>query len=173
MRVINLFAGPGAGKSTTAAGLFHSMKLDKFNVELVTEYAKDLTWDERWGTLDDQLYVFAKQNNRLYRLRNKVDYVVTDSPLLVGLMYKKPDFLPQHFDNLVMEAWNTYDNYNFFLDRRKEYIQIGRTQTLDEAQAVDARVKNYLDSHGIVYETVPGDTTAVNIIRKWIDDHNK
>jgi len=26
MKVINLFAGPGAGKSTTAAGLFYYMK---------------------------------------------------------------------------------------------------------------------------------------------------
>lgn len=173
MRVINLFAGPGAGKSTTAAGLFHSMKLDKFNVELVTEYAKDLTWDERWGTLDDQLYVFAKQHNRLYRLRDKVDYVVTDSPLLVGLMYKKPNYLPLHFDKLVMEAWNTYENYNFFLHRRKEYVQVGRTQTLEQAQEVDTRVKNYLDMHGIAYETVPGDVTAVNTIRTWIDVYNK
>ena len=27
MQVINLFAGPGAGKSTTAAGVFHRLKL--------------------------------------------------------------------------------------------------------------------------------------------------
>jgi dephospho-CoA kinase len=34
MRVINLAAGPGAGKSTTAAGLFNIMKLKGLKVEL-------------------------------------------------------------------------------------------------------------------------------------------
>ena len=40
MKVINLFAGPGAGKSTTAAGLFHLMKIAGMNVELVTEFSR-------------------------------------------------------------------------------------------------------------------------------------
>ena len=89
LNVINLFGGPGCGKSTTAAGLFHLMKLNEMNVELVTEYAKDLTWEERFGTLaNDQLYVFAKQQKRLQVLKNKVRYVVTDSPLILGLSYK-------------------------------------------------------------------------------------
>jgi len=39
-KVINLFAGPGAGKSTTAAGLFAEMKRANVDVELVTEYVK-------------------------------------------------------------------------------------------------------------------------------------
>jgi adenylate kinase family enzyme len=32
MKVINLFAGPGAGKSTTAAALFSKMKWKGYNV---------------------------------------------------------------------------------------------------------------------------------------------
>lgn len=47
MKVINLFGGPGIGKSTLAAGLFEHMKIAGFNVELVNEYAKDMVWEQR------------------------------------------------------------------------------------------------------------------------------
>jgi ATP:corrinoid adenosyltransferase len=67
MKVINIFAGPCAGKSTTAAGLFYLMKVSGYNVELVTEYAKDMTWEGRHNILGDQLYILAKQNRRLER----------------------------------------------------------------------------------------------------------
>jgi hypothetical protein len=38
--VVNLFGGPGTGKSTTASGVFYHLKRDNRNVELVQEYAK-------------------------------------------------------------------------------------------------------------------------------------
>ena len=73
MRVINILAEPSAGKSTTAAGLFYKMKQDGLRVELVNEYAKDAVWDNRQDILADQLYMLAKQNRKLERLRDKVD----------------------------------------------------------------------------------------------------
>jgi len=88
MLVINIFGGPGVGKSTLAAEVFAHFKKNKLNIELVTEYAKDLVWEERNNILKDQLYILAKQNRRLERLRNKgIDVVVTDSPLLLGKIY--------------------------------------------------------------------------------------
>ncbi len=47
LKVINLWAGPGAGKSTTAAGLFNLMKIRGYNVELVTEFAKEMVYEGR------------------------------------------------------------------------------------------------------------------------------
>lgn len=41
MKVINLFAGPGSGKSTTCAGVFSKLKLAGVNCEMALEYAKD------------------------------------------------------------------------------------------------------------------------------------
>jgi hypothetical protein len=41
------------------------MKQAGMSVELVTEYAKHLVWEDRKATLDDQLYVTATQNHRL------------------------------------------------------------------------------------------------------------
>jgi predicted ATPase len=60
LKVINLYGGPGTGKSTTAAALFALMKREGYNVELVTEFAKDLVWTERNKELGDQIYIFGK-----------------------------------------------------------------------------------------------------------------
>lgn len=43
--VVNLFAGPGAGKSTGAAYIFAMLKMHGIDCELVTEFAKDKTWE--------------------------------------------------------------------------------------------------------------------------------
>lgn len=41
MNVVNLFAGPGSGKSTTAAGIFYILKSEyNINCEYVSEYAR-------------------------------------------------------------------------------------------------------------------------------------
>ena len=85
--VINLIGSPGSGKSTLAALLFGEMKKLGYSVDLVTEYAKELVWEERNATFDDELYIFAKQNHRIFRLNEKVDFIVTDAPLLQKLYY--------------------------------------------------------------------------------------
>ena len=54
MKVINLWGGPGCGKSTTAAGLFSIMKMRGHKVELVTEYAKELTYDRNLTITKDE-----------------------------------------------------------------------------------------------------------------------
>jgi len=159
MKVINLFGGPGAGKSTTAAGLFHLMKLDHMKVELVTEYAKEVTWERRHNLLSDQLYIFAEQHRRLVRLRGEVDYVVTDAPLLLSAVYREESY-PLVFEHLVLEFWNAFDNCNFALQRVKPYSKLGRRQTEEEAREVDARVEQVLTRFKVPHTVLPGDRDA-------------
>lgn len=59
-KVINLFGGPGCGKSTGAAYIFSLLKMKGMNVELVTEFAKDKTWEHNSKALTCQPYVFGK-----------------------------------------------------------------------------------------------------------------
>ncbi len=163
MRVVNLFAGPGAGKSTTAAGLFHLMKLDGMSVELVTEYAKEMTWEKRHNILTDQLYILAKQHRRVSRLRDEVEYVVTDSPFLVGILYRNEHY-SETLDRLIVELWNKYENVNFFLERVKAYVPVGRNQSEDEARRIDVATRDLLSRLLVPYETVVGDAQAASRI---------
>jgi adenylate kinase family enzyme len=140
--VVNLFAGPGAGKSTTAAKIFAALKDRGINVELAGEYAKDLTWEGRHRTLADQFYVFGKQHHRIYRLVTDCDVIVTDSPILMGLAYA--DGYPQEFKQTVRWAFNRYRNLNFLLKRTKPYNPKGRNQTLEEAKQKDVEILRLL-----------------------------
>lgn len=169
MKVINLWAGPGAGKSTTAAGLFYLMKLEGFNVELVTEYAKDLVWEKHDNMFSDQLFITANQNRRLSRLLNhNIDYVVTDSPLLLGYQYATPDYLNGLYKPLLMELWNSYDNVNYYIERVKEYNPTGRNQTEEEALEIDNEVKKFCADNGIELQTVSGTIHAPQTILEEI-----
>lgn len=156
MKVINILGGPGAGKSTTAAGLFFEMKKRQIEVELVTEYAKDMTWEKRHNVLSDQLYILAKQNRRLVRLQGQVEWVITDSPLLLGLVYKEPNYY-KTFEDFTLEVFHSYDNHNFLIGRDFAYQAAGRNQTAEQAVEVDDQIKNMLDSYNIDYHRVTND----------------
>jgi len=142
LKMINLWAGPGAGKSTTAAGLFFLMKSAGYKVELITEYAKEKVYDGHFGTLSDQIYIFGKQQRRAKRLVGQVEYAITDSPLLLSTLYNKD--LSSSFDTLVKEEFDTYNNLNFFINRVKPYVNVGREQTRDEAVELDTSLKGLL-----------------------------
>ena len=169
MQVINLWAGPGTGKSTTAAGLFYEMKKMKLNVELVTEYAKDIVWEKRFNILEDQIYIFAKQQRRIARLiDNNIEWVITDSPIPLGLCYVKDGTLSQHFYDLVMEVFNQYENYNYLLSRNVAYNPVGRNQTEEEAKEFDKKVINLLQTYNMKHDPIVGGEPAVNTILEKI-----
>lgn len=152
-KIINLFGGPGTGKSTTAAGLFNRMKIMGYNVELTTEYAKDMVWEGRDNVLSDQVYILAKQNRKLARLAGKVDFVIMDSPIILGLMYTPEDYY-KNFAPLVMEMWDSYDNLSFLLERSFEFQPIGRLGDEDNAKRIDHQLKNFLDAKSVDYHTI-------------------
>jgi predicted ATPase len=151
---INLFGGPGVGKSTIAAGLFHFMKRNGYSVELVTEFAKDLVWEDRATTLQIQPYVSMKQFRNLARLQGKVEYVITDSPIIKDSVYARrfaPD-LPQSYHELLIFLHNHLgDSINILLTRTHNYETNGRLQTESEAIELDKELKFLLELHDIDY----------------------
>ena len=141
MKVINLIAGPGAAKSTLGAGLFHHAKRTGYNVEFVSEYAKDMVWEQRANVLDDQLYILSKQRRRLDRLRESVDYVITDTSLFLCMFYARNDYFKSFFP-LVKEVFDSFDNFNVWVQRpgRETYSETGRRQTYAEAVEIDDKL---------------------------------
>ena len=171
MKVINFVAGPGMGKSTTAAGLFYKMKVHGHNVELINEYAKELVLDERFSTLKDQGYILAKQNRKLERLKNKFDYVITDSPLFLGLCYVSEDY-HKSFKPFVMDMYHSYDNMNFYLhnDGDLTYQESGRTQTKEQATEKDNEVYSFIKKNGINVVPIKIKAGDENIATNHIND---
>jgi tRNA uridine 5-carbamoylmethylation protein Kti12 len=171
--VVNLFAGPGAGKSTMAAALFAALKRQGVSCELVTEFAKDKVWEESYAVLDNQLYIFGKQFHRLRRLFGKVDVIVTDSPLLLSLYYGCRESYV--FKALVMEQHNKMATLNLFVERdaSREYDERGRMQTLDEAVAIDKSLKKLLEDNEVEYVSVPADESGMpvmtSLVTGWLE----
>ena len=159
--VINLFAGPGVGKSTTAARIFAELKLMGVNCEMALEFVKDKVWEESFKTMDDQIYIFGKQFHKIWRLKDKVDIIITDSPLPISIVYDKEN--SKAFHELIMEQFNKFNNFNFLIERGTDYQEAGRVQTEEEAKEVDKVVKNVLDENKIDYTTLPIEGAAKHI----------
>ena len=155
--VINLTGAPGAGKSTGAAKLFYELKTLGINCELVSEFAKDKTWEHNATALNCQEYIFGKQSYRLKRCRDEVDVIITDSPLLLTIIYTRDEIIKKPLTDLVMAVYNSYDNINFFINRVKPYNPKGRNQTADESDALSAEIKNLYQQLNIPYTEINGD----------------
>jgi hypothetical protein len=141
--VINLFAGPGTGKSTSMAHIFAELKWRNVDCEMITEYAKDKVWEGSEHVLENQYYVSGKQYFKLKRIQGKVDVVITDSPILVGLIYGINE--PEEFGNLIHKYHHQFNNLNIFLNRTKPYNPNGRVQkNVSEAIEKDIEIKNML-----------------------------
>ena len=164
MIVVNLFGAPGAGKSTGAAYIFSKLKMLGVNAELVTEFAKDKVWENNSVALSDQTYVFGKQHYRISRCADKVDVVVTDSPLLLSALYNQSDLLGDDFNDLVAKIFKSYSSLNYFIERNKPYDKTGRLQNEEESDILAERLKGLLDKYEIDYKKQKGNTTGYDNI---------
>ena len=168
--VVNLYGGPGTGKSSTAAGLFSELKWRGHLTEMALEFAKDKVWERSTAVLDNQIYIFGKQHHRLWRLRDQVDVVVTDSPLLNSLIYGAKNTSSQ-FHELVLSEHRKLWNLNIFLERLKDYDPKGRLQTEDEAKAIDQQVQEMLVKlTGETYQTLPAEPGSIPLLADRVEE---
>jgi len=151
--VVNFYAGPGTGKSTMMAHTFAELKWRGIDCEMATEYAKDKVWERSEHILQNQFYVSGQQYHRLRRLNGKVDVIVTDSPLLLGVYYGRDE--PQEFQDLLVTHYHTFNNCNIFLGRVKEYKTNGRMQTEDQAKQIDTEIKGILAQNEVSFSVIP------------------
>lgn len=155
---ICFYGGPGCGKSTIATGVFHELKKLGYNAEYVPEYIKNWAYEGRMPKSFQQVYVFAKQLNREDVLFPHVDLVVTDSPILMNVVYsKKYGFEGSHLlADLAMLYEKQFPSLHIFLDRGNlEYKTEGRYQDESGARELDALIEEILQSYAPSYKKVP------------------
>lgn len=159
--IVNLYGGPGTGKSTGAAYVFAQLKMKGIDAEYVTEFAKDKVWEESKAAFKCQFYISGKQSFRISRCYGKVDVIVTDSPIRLGTIYAELAGRPQ----LALACIEEADQYrgssiDILLTRVKPYNPNGRNQTEDESKAIDGKIKFMLDSQAVPYFTFIGDQSG-------------
>lgn len=148
--VVNLLGGPCTGKSTVAAELFAELKKKGNNVELITEYAKDLVYENRDTTFKDQLYILAKQHHKMlmYSLNN-VDFLITDSPIFLSYIYNSNVYSKELIDNIIYECRCSFLNVDIFLERDKNlpYQTLGRHHSLEDSLKIDNDIKTEMQKY--------------------------
>ncbi len=170
--LINFVGAPSVGKSTISALTFVKLKTNHHSSELVQEYAKQLVWSENFEDLSNQWYVSKKQYEMLKAVYGKVNYLVTDSPLILGLHYNR-----YHKDNvsdikktetMILSKMKEFNNVYILLKRNTNipYEKIGRIHTEQQSIEIEKNLKNILDEFNIKYLEI---TSDVNNIQKIID----
>ena len=171
--VVNLYAGPGAGKSTVAAELFALLKQERINAEMCREYIKNWVWEKRQPADGDQLYITAKQSRReLVLCRAGVDVVISDSPILLASIYEReyqgdaPQIsgaIYEHHSYYVKKFG--YQVLNVFIERHGIYQQEGRYHNFQQAENVDQIIKEELEKRDIQYHTFKRKDAAKEIFK--------
>lgn len=150
--IVNLFGGPGTGKSTNAARLFAMLKDAGVEAELVTEYAKELVWSGQVNLLKDQRTISEEQLSRVTRLLDKVEVIVTDSPILLGVLYSPAD---TELHRWLEAAHNNHLSLNYLLERGDKYSQTGRLQSECEAKVLDKECEELLNRYCVDHRGHP------------------
>lgn len=170
--VINAFAGPGAGKTTSCLEVAEKLKKQGFVTEYVQEYAKELVYDNNLIMLDGhyehQFDILKEQVKRINRLYGKVDFILTDSPVLLNNTYLNEDKSTNDYvaycEN-VKKIYTLYDNFNYFVERDKSaFEEEGRIHNLEQSIVIDDELKNTLHNNQIDFATYTH-STIDNIVR--------
>jgi len=148
-KIINLYGGPSCGKSATASYLFYLLKKNNKKVELVQEYVKEWVWEDRKINPFDQIYFFGKQVRKESMLFGKVDYVITDSPVLLSLCYIQKCCDSEIFLGLketVKAFYHVAPKHNVehihILLKRPEYFEkSGRIHSEEESIKIDSEIE--------------------------------
>lgn len=158
VKVINFFAGPGVGKTTTAAGVFYKLKTLGYNVEFIHEFAKELVFENRTDILlYDQLFVLSNQNRNLLNkvFEESLDYVIMESPILLSNIYfnELSIYNEELFKSFTLDLFKQYNNINFYLNRsiNHEFNNTGRIHDEYESKIIDINILRYLNENNIPF----------------------
>lgn len=175
--VVNLFGESSAGKSTAAMDITARLKRNGINAEYVSEFAKDKVYESNTEVFKHQEYIFGKQSFKMGRVKDKVQVIVVDSPLILCIIYNKDSILGEDFNKTVLNMFNSYYNKNYLLVRKHAYENEGRFQNEQESLEVRKQIIDKLNKLNIKYSTTTSKSEdceeIVNEITKEIKSHEQ
>lgn len=163
VRRICLFGAPGAGKTVLTHELFVHYKKKGRNCEIVNELAREWAYLDRPIQSMDQIYLFGTQLNREDSLlsRNKVDFIISDSPVLLNSYYgvKKDGDLFHSYFQMFMAFEKKFPSINLFCMNNPNYLfhSEGRFHTRDEADDISREMIDYMKKAGVEYHVLPNE----------------
>lgn len=170
--LVNFFGGPGIGKTTAAAEIFVELKKMHVEVELVSEFAKDLVIEHRAEALKHQWYVTGTQAYRIDCAYQHMQVVLTDSPILLGPIYDIESSAA--LLALSLEYHHKYNNLNIVISRSTEYehTMAGRVHSLTESVSLDNRIVRFIEEQDIPYIMFNeyGKERVLNLIMRTIKE---
>ena len=105
------------------------------------------------------------------RLYDQVDFIVTDSPVMLNTIYNKQ--LTPEYESLVNELQGEYINYSFFMERdASNFEEEGRIHNLTESIDKDNEIKDMLQKNEIKYKTYNHENVN-EIVNDAIDFYEK
>jgi len=149
MILIDLYGGPGAGKTTLSFYLMFRLKMAGIRAELVGEAAREHhIYDSMPGNvapplLDNQILLAGQQFERILRLqRHDFEVAVNDSPLIQGLLYCEGQAYYDHLKKTVRSVEPYFETYKVMIHPRPgSYDPESRVQRTEKAaRALDATV---------------------------------
>lgn len=168
---INIWGGPGTGKSIVTAQLYAELKLSGISCEMAREYAKELTWA---GQIDQysQLAISAEQHRRQEALQGRADIVVTDAPVPQGSLFAPLSYRKALLDSLVVLTQN-WDSLNILIHPNKDvpYEQAGRAESPEMAgmrhTAVTALARSVCSFNLIEVRMPEAVATILPLVAAW------
>lgn len=165
--IVNLFGGPASGKTTCAWEVASKLKKQRIITEYVSEYAKELVWDQKFDILDgsepNQRHIFEVQTHRVRRLVGKVDVVVTDATLLNSLVFGVN--ISDAFYKEILDNFRNFNNFNLFIQRTSYFEQEGRIHDLKQSLELDEKIIDILVGNKIPFETYSHRTLDLVIMK--------
>lgn len=164
MIVVNLFGGPGVGKSTVAAMLFAHYKRRGLRVELAREQAKELLYQGR-DLARHQLLIIARQYQILKDMEAAgTDLVISDSALRLNLVYSRSlSYYPQLVE-LVRGLSAEFGDIDVLLRRAVPFSTHARLGDETDARQIDAAVSGPFD---VVLED-PTPLRVIQALDPWV-----
>lgn len=173
MKVINFFGAPGVGKTRSTMLLTSYLKESQTDAEASLEFVKEYIHANTEHLLSYQNYIFAQQERQLRILLDskEVEFALTDAPLLHSAFYA-PDNYPVFFKELVFEIYNSYDNVNYFINRKHSYSHQGRVHNEVDSDLITRRLKSFLINHNVAFTEINStDDLRQTVLQDVLSNH--